>query len=172
MTKAQQKLESQAAKLRDALAKAEAAVDELKAKLRKVEGKLAGDPTPDTGLDILWNEAPPMARTRSSKFKCRAAWNRIPSNQRPRVVEVIAALKAWKRCFEWKKDDGQFVPALDRWIRERRWESLPEDVSRDPMARYRTVQKAVPQTSPEDAATPEDVAAALADFLKPKRVNS
>lgn len=167
MSAAREKLTARAEKLRTQLAAAQATVDDLKAKLAKIEGTLAGDPPPETGLDLLWKEAPAMARTRSSKYKCRVAWNRIPPRDRPRVPEVLAALKAWKRCFEWKKDDGQFVPALDRWIKERRWEDWPEDVKKDPGARYRTVEKPAP-TAP----SAEDQAA-LAEFLKqPLRIRS
>lgn len=173
MTSAEKKLHAQAEKLRDQLAKAQAIVDDLAARLRKVEGKISSDPSPETGLEILWKEAPRMARTRSSKFKCRAAWNRIPPTQRPRVVEVIAALKAWSRCSEWKKDDGQFVPALDRWIKERRWESLPEESNSDVAARYRVASKPARFTAPEDVATPEDIAE-IFKALSPKsrRMNS
>ena len=160
MSATRDKLECKAEKLRAQLAAAQATVDELKAKLSKIEGTLAGDPTPATGLDMLWKEAPPMARTCSSKYKCRVAWNRIPPAARPRVPEILAALRAWKRCYEWKREDGQFVPALDRWIKERRWEDWPEDVAKDPMARYRN------PAPPKPAAPTEEDKAAIAEFLK------
>lgn len=166
ITKQEQTLAARAEKLRNQLAAAQAVVDDLRAKLDKIEGKLAGEPTPETGLDMLWAEAPPMARTRSSKYKCRVAWNRIPAGQRPRVSEVLDALRIWKRCHEWKKDDGQFVPALDRWLRDRRWEDVPEDARPDPGARYRTAPKPV-----EYVRTPEDEEA-LREFLKPLRMRS
>lgn len=161
MTKDQQQLAARAEKLRLALADAQAVVDNIRAKLTPIEAKLAGEPCGETGLDMLWKAAPAMARTRSSKFKCRVAWNRIPPRDRPRVPDLLAALKAWSRCGEWKKDEGQFIPALDRWIRERRWEDLPEDVRLDPNARYRVPQKPIPVVPPEDRATPEYIAAFL-----------
>lgn len=164
MSASKQKLESDAAKLRDKIAEAEATLGSLRSRLAKIEGKLTGEPTPETGLDMLWKEAPAMARTRSSKYKCRVAWNRIPAGQRPRISEVLAALKAWKRCFEWKKDDGQFVPALDRWIKERRWEDWPEDVSRDPGARYRV---SPPKPAPTDDAIVDPAEIARLLSLKP-----
>lgn len=167
MNKEQEKLAATAAKLRDQLATAQAAVDAIRAKLSRVEAKLSGEPPQETGLDMLWKAAPPMARTRSSKFKCRAAYLRIPAAQRPRVSDMLAALKAWSRCQEWKKDEGQFVPALDRWIRDRRWEDLPEDVQADPLARYRAPRKPAPQLPPEELASAEDIAAICqSDWLK------
>jgi hypothetical protein len=157
---AAEKLSAEAATLYGQWADAQAAADQILAKLNKLKAKINGDPMPDTGLDLLWQAAPPMARTRSSKYKCRVAWNRIPAAHRPRVPVMLDALAAWKRCDEWQKDDGQFIPALDRWIRERRWEDLPETARVDPSARYRCQAPApLPQTPPEERATPEEIKA-------------
>ncbi len=167
--KEQQKLESIAAKLRAQFANAQAEADILRARLSRAEAKLAGEPPQETGLDLLWEAAPSMARKRSSKFKCRAAWNRIPSAQRPRVSVLLDAIRAWSRDPEWKKDEGQFVLALDRWIRERRWEDLPETTSQDPLARYRQPAKPQPPQPPEDLATADEIAEICrTDWLKPK----
>ena len=162
--KALSKLEAQAARLRKDYAAAQATADILRAKLSRAEAKLTGEPMPETGLDLLWEAAPAMAKKRSSKFKCRQAWLRVPPNQRPRVSALIDALKAWSRDPEWRKDDGQFVPALDRWIRERRWEDLPESAS---ATRHAPATKPVPPPT-QDAATPEDIAAVCdSDWLAP-----
>ena len=157
---AAEKLSARVDKLAAEYAAAQAKADAIRDRLVKCQARLNGDPMPDTGLDLLWQAAPPMARTRSSKYKCRLAWNRIPAAARPRVPVMLDALAAWKRCDEWRKDDGQFIPAMDRWIRERRWEDLPETARVDPSARYRCQAPApVPQTAPEDVATPEDIRA-------------
>lgn len=111
-------------------------------------------------LDELWAAAPAPARTRSSRHKVRKAWDRIPAAQRPPPLTVIAALAGWKRCWEWKRDDGQFVPALDRWLRDRRWAEVPEDGKAAVAgSRARLPTKPLPVVAPEDLATPEDIAA-------------
>ena len=171
MTPADKKLHARANRLRDSIAKAQGTVDHLQAQLRKVEAKLAGDPPTETGLDLLWEAAPAMARNRSSRLKCRVAWNKVPVTERPRIPELISALKVWSRCQEWRKDDGQFVPALDRWIKERRWVDLPEDGKNDVAARYRTTPKPIAPTSPEDAVTdPAEIAKLLS--VRAPRMNS
>jgi hypothetical protein len=171
MKSADQKLHARAEKLRDAIAKAQGTVDHLQAQLRKIEAKIAGDPPVETGLDLLWDAAPAMARNRSSRLKCRTAWNRVPANERPRIPELIAALKAWSRCQEWRKDDGQFVPALDRWISQRKWVDLPEDGKNDVAARYRVTPKAAPKVDPADVVTdPAEIAKLLS--TRPARMNS
>lgn len=167
-TKEQLKYQATAEKLRGQLATAQAEVDILMAKLSRVEARLTGEPPQETGLDLLWKAAPAMARKRSSKFKCRAAWNRIPQAHRPRVSVLLDAIRAWSSDPEWKKDEGQFIPSLDRWIKERRWEDLPEDTRQDPLARYRQTAKPQPVAPPEDLATPDDIAAICqSDWLKP-----
>lgn len=158
MSAAQDKLHAQAAALRKKLADAEAVVDQLRARLALLEAKLTGSPVPLSGLEILWQTALPKSRERSSKHRCRTAWNRIPQSERPRVELMLAALKAWNRCDEWKKDGGQYAPGLHRFIGERLWEDLPQVHQLGAgMARYHTTPKPLPQIAPEDAATPEDI---------------
>lgn len=171
MSKSKAQLQSDANKLRDEIARNEAILGNQRARLAKIEALLTGDPAPETGLDQLWKVALPIARTRSSKQNCRIEWNRIPKHERPAVQTVVDALRIWNRCEEWKKDGNAYVPGLHRWIKARQWENLPEVSGRDPLARYRSAPKTVPQTAPEDAATPEEIAEFL-NVLKPKRMNS
>jgi hypothetical protein len=154
--------EAKLEKLRAQWAAAQAVADQLRARLARAEARAAGEPPPESGLEMLWAAAPPIARTRSSKYACRAAWNRIPQADRPRVADAVAALRAWCRCEEWRRDEGQFVPALHRWIKERRWEDPPQSGRHDPRARYRCDAPALPQVAPEDQASPEEIAASFA----------
>jgi hypothetical protein len=154
---AQEKLHSQAATLRRKLAEAEATADQHRAKLAILEARLTGGPVPLSGLELLWQTALPKARERSSKHRCRTAWNRIPQAERPPISTLIAALKTWNRAEDWKRDNNQFAPGLHRFITDRMWEALPEGVT--PSARYRSTPKALPIIAPEDIATPADIAA-------------
>lgn len=128
--------ETTEAKLRRQIAETEAKIDTLKIRLAKAVARKTGEKVPATGLDLLWNEALPIARNRSSKQQCRVEWNKIHLSLRPPVQEVITALKAWNRCPEWKKDGNAFVPALHRWIKNLGWEYVPE--STPAPSRYRT----------------------------------
>lgn len=182
MTKAEQKLHADAEKLRNQIAAAQAVVDDLQAKLNRIDRKLSGEPPRETGLDMLWKAAPPMARTRSSKFKCRQAWNRIPDAERPKIGEIINAMRSWARCWDWKKDGGMYVPGLDKWIKERRWENLPEDTAGSAARKFDSSPKTVSQPDPDAPfdmdslpATAADIAAAFAplkSMFPTNRVNS
>lgn len=171
MNKSKDQLQSEADKLRQRIAEAEAVLGQLKSRLAKIEARITGEPAPESGLELLWKAALPTARTRSSKQQCRIEWNRIPRHERPTVQTAVDALRIWNRSEEYKKDGNAFVPGLHRWIKARQWENLPEVSERDVSARYRTTPKPLPQTAPEDAATAEDVAEILA-ALRPKRMNS
>lgn len=170
MTKAEQKLHTDAERLRRQLADAEAVVAGLRARLAKIDAKITGEPAPESGLEMLWKAALPIARARSSKIQCRTEWFRIPIQDRPPIKQVVDALYKWRSSPEWKKDGNTFVPGLHLWIKRRQWENLPESHELAP-SRYRSTPKAVTETAPEDAATSEDIAAILAP-LRPKQMNS
>ena len=155
--------------LRKKLADTEATASGLKLKIAQAEAQITGQPVPINGLDTLWKAALPIARNRSSKHLCRKAWNLIPKAERPTIETLVSALKVWNRCLEWKKDSNQFVPALDRWLKERRWEDLPEVPI--PSARYVTIIPPKPTPNPaEEITDPAEIAKFLC--LTPNRVRS
>jgi hypothetical protein len=157
-TVAQDKLLSKAEHLRRQVAEAEATLGSLKSKLAAVEAKLNGLAAPKTGLEMLWAAALPLARTRSSKYRCRVEWNRIPKHEQPTIKEALEALKAWNRHEEWRKDCNQFVPGLHRFIKERMWESLPESASR-PAMRNLSIPKPLVKNHPDEEITdPAEIA--------------
>jgi cell division protein FtsB len=170
MSTSQDTLRAQAAALRKKLGDAEAVADQLRAKLAVVEAKLTGGPVPLSGLEILWQSALPKSRERSSKHRCRTAWNRIPQAERPRVEVMLAALKAWCRCDAWKAEGGLYAPGLHRFIAERMWEDLPE--VEKARSRYPSVgiTPTVRKTTEEGVTDLAEIAALL--NIRPLRVNS
>ncbi|RYD18853.1 MAG: hypothetical protein EOP88_21160 [Verrucomicrobiaceae bacterium] len=156
------------------IARQECKVSDLEAALDHEREKLAGmkgeGPQVDQADDItpLWEVAPDMARKRSSPLKCRKAWKRIKPADRPSMEDVLLAMFAWKRDPEWKRDGGQFVPALDRWINEQRWEDPPQQT--EAPSRARLPQKPLPVASDEAVTDPAEIAALLG--TKPRRINS
>lgn len=149
MSASKSSLQAQANKLRRELATHEAKADIARVKLAQIEAKLGGPAAPPTGLDLLWNAAPEKARQRSSKEACRIAFKLIPAADRPKLEEMLSAMKLWTRCDEWKKDGGQYVPKLDRWIKERRWECAPADKEAPSRARQAPLKPAAPVAADE-----------------------
>lgn len=159
MSASGKQLRDTATRLQKQIAVKEAELAELKYRLAKTAAKLDGTPPPLSGLEMLWNEAHPNARVRSSKIECRTAWERIPKDERPAITTVLAALKTWNRSEEWRKDAGTFIPALHRWIARRQWENLPEVLRVDPSARYRPTPKPAPEPSDpsEEITDPDEI---------------
>lgn len=171
MSKSKAQIQTEANKLRNKIAETEAILGGLRSKLAKIDAKLTGEPAPETGLEMLWKAALPISRNRSSKMLCRKAWNAIPVQDRPKISDAVTALYAWNRCEEWRKDGNQYAIALDRWIRERRWENLPEGSERDPLSRYRSTPKPIPSADPADQVTDASEIARLLSVKAP-RINS
>lgn len=169
MRKPTDKQLASAERLRRQLADAEAIVAQVKAKLARLECKLSGEPPAETGLDMLWKAALPIARLRSSKLQCRQEWERIPVQDRPKVQQAIDALYQWNRCHEWKKDGNQFVPGLHRWIKLRQWENVPDDV-REAASRYRNTPKPLPKPTGDEITDAAEIARILS--VKAPRMNS
>lgn len=169
MSESKAALAARVNKLRKQLADAEATASGLRIKLAQAEALLTGQAVPLSGLDALWKIAMPIARSRSSRHLCRKAWNMIPKADRPEIQTMVEALKVWNRCPEWKKDGNQYVPGLDKWISQRRWEDLPEVPA--PSARYQTIPTPARPHDPADEITdPAEIAKFLS--LRPERVRS
>jgi hypothetical protein len=149
MSTAKTRLQAQHNKLRRELATHEAKAEIARVKIAQIEAKLGGPAAPPTGLDLLWDAAPPTSRERSTKQKCRVAFNKIPKDQRPKIEIMISAIKLWSRCDQWKKEGGKFVPGLHRSIEARFWECPPEDKAYDSRARQLAPKPIAPVAADE-----------------------
>lgn len=85
-------------------------------------------PQADEGLLAeFWKECPKISRQRSSRAFVEKEWRRIPKRDRPASEAILGALSAFKRTWEWRRDDGQAIPGAHRLIQRRFWEDPPED---------------------------------------------
>ena len=81
-------------------------------------------------IDRIWPDYPKKGRERSTRAKARAAWQRIPKGKRPEPEAILDALRAWKRCDEWNRDHGAYVPGLHIWIRSEAYLDPPFEPTR------------------------------------------
>lgn len=70
-------------------------------------------------FEEVWAAWPQPGRTRSSKKKVQAAYATVLKAYDH--AEVMRAVGMYLRSPDAKKDGGQFVPALDRWLRDERF---------------------------------------------------
>ena len=80
-------------------------------------------PTLSEPLGALWSLCPAKGRERSSKKKVATAWKNL--KPQPTIEAVTESLKLWIDSDEWSREDGRFVPALDRWLRDRKFDTVP-----------------------------------------------
>ena len=73
-------------------------------------------------VEQIWKEYPQTGRARSTRKKVHTQWKAMPKDS---LDQVLQAIRAWSKSHNWQKDGGQFVPALDRWLRDRGYEDLP-----------------------------------------------
>lgn len=79
----------------------------------------------DLAKEIWKNTQPSKSRSRSSMVKLEKALKAVQKGKLPERAVILRGLDAWNRSEDWTKDGGQFALAIDRWVRERRWENLP-----------------------------------------------
>lgn len=76
------------------------------------------------GMQRFWDAYPKRGRIRSSRAACMKVWSQ--KKLEVRTDEVLTALAKWNACDEWAKEDGKYVPAADRFLREGKFEDPPE----------------------------------------------
>ena len=89
-------------------------------KVKKVKNNtMSGYPD---AVERIWSEYPQTGRARSTRKKVHTQWKAMPKDS---LNQVLQAIRAWSKSHNWQKEGGQFVPALDRWLRDRGYEDLP-----------------------------------------------
>lgn len=86
------------------------------------------------GDDILreiWELCPVIGRSRSSKKQVSDAWRGISKKDKPTNEYLKQSFEKWTISEDWTKDNGQYVPALHLWFKNRKWEVEP--LTRTPM---------------------------------------
>ena len=89
--------------------------DKVKKKVKKKKEEYS------TSVEQIWNCTPKMGRERSSKKDLQTAWNTI--TPKPDIANVLECLESYCQSEDWTKKNGQFVPAIHRWIKSCKWET-------------------------------------------------
>lgn len=101
-------------------------IESMLLQLMEQRGKSKLSPEDKAILLGIWEASPRQSRQRSSKKRVAEAWQKVPRSARPTLGEALVAMKAWKRCDEWLRDGGQYIPALHRLVAAHFWDSPPE----------------------------------------------
>ena len=71
----------------------------------------------------MWDAYPAKGRERSSRKKVETVWKQIKNSTD--VADVLKAIAIWSKSDNWTQSNGQYVPAIDRWLRYKGYEDLP-----------------------------------------------
>lgn len=75
------------------------------------------------GFAKFWNACPAKARQRSGRAVALAEWKR--QNLEQFAEPALTSLQAWKQCEAWRKDAGQFIPGIHRWLKAELYRERP-----------------------------------------------
>lgn len=78
------------------------------------DGKKA-EPIQDGSFDTFWKIYPKKA----GKKDARKAWAKVEPDKHPMIMQWLAT---HRRCADWVKDDGQYIPHAATWLNAERWE--------------------------------------------------
>lgn len=112
--------------------------DKVKVKEKEKDTPPPSSDEPPPFLEILWKQSPSKARTRSSKKQVSDEWRK--TRPKPEQTAVLLALEQWKSCQDWQKQNGEFVPGLHLWIRNRKWEAPPDTATAEPKQKILTLE--------------------------------
>jgi hypothetical protein len=94
------------------------------------QGKTADPPT---SFEAFWASYP----RKIGKIAALKAWNRIKPNAELRK-RIADAIQLAKRCEQWRRENGKFIPNPATWLNQGRWddEPTPELSHEGRLARY------------------------------------
>lgn len=79
--------------------------------------------------ESIWSICPKFGKERSSKSKLLAQLKKLPATTVNEGGVILESLNAWIISDSWTREDGQFVPGIDRWIKDGKWQFHPEPAS-------------------------------------------
>jgi len=103
-------------------------VHELEIQPKTPQDRAGNHPTDPPGFSEVWNLYPKHRRT--GKLRARQYWK--SQKLEPKLDIVRAGLETHLKSKDWVKEEGKYVPAFNKFLREGRWEDEPVGQDPDP----------------------------------------
>lgn len=87
--------------------------------------------TPPTPPGELFSRFWAMYPRKTAKQNALRAFERLNVTE-ALLTEMLAALAWQRRCEDWTKEAGKFIPYPATWLNQHRWEDEPPDKEDDP----------------------------------------
>jgi uncharacterized protein YdaU (DUF1376 family) len=78
----------------------------------------------EAGFAEFWQRYP----RKTNKLAARTAWAKLRGDA-DLLTEIFSGLERAKRCEQWRKDGGQYIPHPSTWLKNRRWEDEVTDAN-------------------------------------------
>lgn len=112
-----------------------------------------------TAFERVWEAYP----RKVGKKAAEVAYNALMNRPKPPTVEqLIASIEAHKQTWNWKKEDGQFIPHPTTYLNQDRWK---DDLTNEPKAEP-TKRKGAGQPIPQHNLTDEQLSHLIVDLDK------
>jgi hypothetical protein len=66
-------------------------------------------------------ESYPSTRRKADKKRCETAFRLLTDEEKERAIK---ALELWKKTDDWKKNNGQYIPAPLVYLHQKRWDGI------------------------------------------------
>lgn len=71
------------------------------------------------GFENFWKVYPRKIK----KIDAKKAWCQMKKD-RPPTQEIVKAVLAQRKCKDWKKDNGKYIPHPGTWLRAGQWDDV------------------------------------------------
>lgn len=69
-------------------------------------------------FDLFWKEYPRKVAKEKARESFKSVFKKKPDTD---FKEIMSGLEKYKKCEQWTKDGGQFIPHPTTWLNQKRW---------------------------------------------------
>lgn len=78
---------------------------------------------PSETFEQFWKTYPNRPSGKGSRPLAFQAWKKMSESERH---SAIVAVPMFAECEQWTRDDGKYIPMVQTWLNQRRWENPPK----------------------------------------------
>lgn len=83
-----------------------------------------GESATKESFEKFWQAYPKRPSGKGSKQDALKAWIKMTDDERSEAMRTVPLFAA---CQQWTKDGGEFIPQINTWMNQKRWQSPPPD---------------------------------------------
>ena len=92
--------------------------------IKELPMSIAIDVKTESHISTLWKTFNSKSRERSSLKQLESEWKK--TKEKPDMATLVKSIEIWNNSKEWSKDNRQFASGAHLFIKNRKWEVIPE----------------------------------------------